>query len=131
MGSQRLRRLAILTAVAFAISTAFPVVAGFTYHPESFPKWWGIVDVALAFCLGVLAMWILGATQGAIDKQAEEASYRAYRFLAHGILAVLVIFFLAGDRIVWSQCLSGLAWRLWLLLYTLPAWLRAVRPGAI
>jgi hypothetical protein len=38
-------------------------------------------------------------------------------------LVLLVIFFLAGDRIVWINCLTGFGWRASLLLYTLPAWL--------
>ena len=39
---------------------------------------------------------------------------------------MLVVFFLAGDRIIWSNCLTGFAWRAWLLMYTLPAWMTAV-----
>jgi hypothetical protein len=58
-----------------------------------------------------------------VNKPAEDASYRAYRVLIHGILAMLVVFFLFGDRIVWSNCLTGFAWRAWLLFYGLPAWL--------
>jgi hypothetical protein len=42
--------------------------------------------------------------------------------LIHGIFAMLVVFFLFGDRIVWTNCLTGFAWRAWLLLYGLPAW---------
>jgi hypothetical protein len=38
------------------------------------------------------------------------------------IFALLVGFFFFGDRIVWSNCLTGFAWRFWLLLYGLPAW---------
>jgi hypothetical protein len=40
---------------------------------------------------------------------------------------LLVLFFLAGDRIAWNIGLVGLAWRAWLLLYTLPAWYTALR----
>lgn len=57
------RRLAILAAVVFLVSTGFPVVAGLSHNPASFPKWWGILDVGLVFLLGVLAMLILGAAQ--------------------------------------------------------------------
>jgi len=32
-----------------------------------------------------------------------------------------------GDRRVWINCLSGFAWRAWLLLYCLPAWFTALR----
>jgi hypothetical protein len=62
-----------------------------------------------------------------VNKQADEATYRAYRFLTHGILLMLVVFFLAGERITWINCLTGLGWRTWLLLYALPSWFTAMR----
>ena len=45
----------------------------------------------------------------------------------HATLGLLVVFFLFGDRILWTVGLVGLAWRVWLLLYTLPAWYTALR----
>jgi hypothetical protein len=81
----------------------------------------GALDVSLAFVLAALALVILGLTQGKVSKQAEDMTYRAYRILIHGVFAMLVAFFLLGSRIVWSHCLTGLAWRAWLLLYALPA----------
>ena len=99
------RRLAIVAAVAFFVSSVFPVVAGVSHNTASFPKWWGVVDVSLAFVLALLALAILGVTQHRVNKQAEDVSYRAYRILTHGIFLMLVVFFLAGDRIVWSNCI--------------------------
>jgi VIT1/CCC1 family predicted Fe2+/Mn2+ transporter len=119
------RRLAAVTAVVFFVSSLFPVVAGLSHNTASWPRWWGILDVTVAFVLALLALTILGITQGKVNKQAEDATYRAYRILIHGIFLMLVIFFLAGDRIIWINCLTGFAWRAWLLLYTLPAWITA------
>jgi hypothetical protein len=125
------RTLALATAVVFFISSVFPVVAGLSKNTESFPKWWGPLDVGIAFVLALLAMAVLALTEGNVSKQAESASYRAYRILTHGILAMGVIFMLFGDRIVLINCFTGLAWRTWLLLYSLPAWFTALRaaPG--
>jgi VIT1/CCC1 family predicted Fe2+/Mn2+ transporter len=117
------RPLAITTAIVFCISSAFPVVAGFVTNKEAWPSWWGVLDIAIAFVLVMLAWAVIGFAQGKVNKPAEDASYRAYRVLIHGILALLVVFFLFGDRIVWSNCLTGFAWRTWLLCYGLPAWL--------
>src|SRR5262249_2518516 len=39
------RPLAITTAAGFIASSAFPVVAGLSKNTESFPKWWGPLDV--------------------------------------------------------------------------------------
>lgn len=125
------RRLAVASAIVFFISSGFPVVAGLAKDTASFPKWWGVLDVAIAFVLAILAI-VMGAFVGRdIPKQIEDASYRAYRVLTHGILAMLVLFFLLGDRITWINCLTGFAWRAWLLLYSLPAWLTAMKATAV
>jgi hypothetical protein len=71
----------------------------------------------------MLALVVIGCAPGKVNKRAEDASYRAYRVLIHGILAMGMVFILFGDRIVWSNCITGFAWRAWLLFYGLPAWL--------
>jgi hypothetical protein len=121
------RLIAIAAAVVFVISSAFPLAAGLSHDTESFPKWWGALDVGIAFFLALLVFVIFGLAQGKANKQADDITYRAYRILIHGIFVLLVLFFLLGDRIVWPNCLTGFAWRYWLLLYGLPAWLTVVR----
>jgi hypothetical protein len=98
------------------------VIAGLSKNTASFPKWWGTLDVGLAFLLAILAFVIFALAQGKMNKQAEDASYRAYRILIHGIFVMMVVFFLFGDRIIWINGLPGIAWRTWLLLYCLPTW---------
>jgi hypothetical protein len=61
-------------------------------------------------------------------RSTANARYRAYRILNHGILLMIVVFFLFGDRITWANCLTGIAGRTWLLVCGLPAWLTALRP---
>ena len=121
------RLVAIGAAVLFFLSWIFPVTAGVSKNTDSFSIWWGRLDVGLAFVLVILTFVIMGIAQGKVDKQAEEASYRGYRILLHGILVMCVVFFVLGDRITWTNCLSGFAWRTWLLLYALPAWLTTSR----
>src|SRR5215831_1291860 len=121
------RPIAVAAAVVFFISSAFPVVAGLSKNTESFPKWWGPLDVGLAFVLAILVFVIIGLTQGHVDRQAEAASYRTYRVLNHGLLALGVVVMLSGDRIIWLNCVTGFLWRTWLLVYCLPWWLTAFR----
>ena len=123
------RALAIVTAIVFCISSVFPVVAGFVTNRETWPRWWGVLDVAIAFVLAMLALAVLAAAQGKVTEPAREATYRAYRVLIHGIFAAMVAFILAGDWIVWGNCLTGFAWRAWLLMYCLPAWFMLSRIG--
>jgi hypothetical protein len=111
--SSRRRALALATAFVFCVSSAFPAVAGFVKDTEAWPKWWGALDVGIAFLLAMLAFAVIGLAQGKVNQQAEGASYRAYRVLIHGIFVILVAFFLFGDRIVWNNCLTGFAWRSW------------------
>ena len=118
------------TAVVFCISLIFPVAAALSQDTSSFPAWWGAADVALAFVLAAMVIVLMSAAQGKITRQTEETTYRAYRTLTHVILALLVIFFVAGDRIEWANGLTGLAWRAWLLLYALPSWFAAMASPA-
>jgi hypothetical protein len=124
------RPLAITAAVVFVISSVFPAVAGFVKDTEGWPKWWGVLDVSIAFVLAILAFAVLALGQNNVTKQAEDASYRAYRVLIHAIIAMLAGFALFGDQIVWSNCVTGFAWRFWLLLYGLPAWFSAFEATA-
>jgi hypothetical protein len=121
------RRLAVVTAIVFCISSVFPAVAAFVTDREAWPRWWGMLDVSIAFLLAILTLAVMALGQGKVSGRDQEASYRAYRILIHGIIVLLVVFFLAGDRIVWSNCLTGFAWRAWLFLYSLPAWFALLR----
>jgi len=112
--------------VVFVISAVFPIAAGLAKNKESFPKWWSPTDVTLAAVLGLLAIAVQALGRGHIDSHVRELTYRAYRVLIHSVFALGVVFILAGDRIVWANCLTGFAWRAWLLLYILPEWLALV-----
>jgi hypothetical protein len=94
------RPLAIVSALLFLISSAFPVTAGLSRNTGSFPQGWGVLDVGVAFALAFLVIVLIAIAQGNVTKQAEDASYRAYRFLIHGLLVMLMVFFLFGERIV-------------------------------
>lgn len=120
-------RLAVATGIVFFISLAFPVVAGLSGKPDSFPRLWGILDVVIALVLVMLAIVIAARFDGAVTEEIKQAAYRTYRVLINTILVVLVVFFLAGDRILWNVFLIGVAWRAWLLFYAFPAWLAALR----
>jgi hypothetical protein len=118
--ARRGRFLVVLGAVLFSISTAFPVVASLV-EQERFPVWIGLLDVTLAFSL--VLMTVVSATigRGRVDDHARHASYRVYRLLANLPLVLLVVFFVFGEWIKWDVLLIGLAWRMWALLYILPA----------
>jgi hypothetical protein len=121
------RPIAVASAVVFVVSSAFPVTAGLSKHTETFPWWWGGLDVLIAFILALLAILVHALAHGKVTKRDQDSSYHAYRLLTHAIFAMMVVFILFGDRIVWANCLAGVAWRYWLLLYSLPAWFSVMR----
>lgn len=125
--SRRGRPLAIATGIVFVISSIFPVVAGLSKNTQAFPRLWGILDVVIAFLLATLAMVTLALFDRAVNEEIKQVAYRMYRVLGHAILALCAVFLLAGDRITWTSCLPGFAWRAWLLFYVLPAWLAPIR----
>ena len=124
------RAIALIAAILFILSWIFPVAAGLVRNPTSLPKWWGTVDLAVAFVVAVGACIIPGLGHGNTDKRAEQTTYRIYRRSMHAILVVVVVVILAGDRITWANCATAFLWRTWLFLYILPWWLAAAgRPG--
>jgi len=125
------RPTAFAALILFLLSWVFPVGAGLAKDTSVFPRWWGALDVALAFVLAIAALGIPALVRGRTDKGAEEASYRVYRIVTHGLMAVGVVVVLAGDRITWANCATGFLWRTWLGLYILPWWVTAVRAHSV
>ena len=120
------RRLSIVVAIMFFASLIFAVVAGLSHNTTSFPSWWGPLDVGLSFVLATLVISLMAATKGKVGRRVEEMTYRSYRILIHVTFAMLLLFFLAGNRIIWINCLTGFSWRFWLLMYSLPNWIAAL-----
>ena len=96
--ARRVRRSASLAGAVFGVSTAFPIVASI-WPSEAPPTWVGILDVALAFAAVGLALRVVTLAEKQVGDRAIRVSYRIYRGLASVPLALLVLFFVAGDRI--------------------------------
>jgi hypothetical protein len=126
-----LRRFALSAGVLFLLSWVFPIGAGLAKDTSAFPKWWGPVDVTVAFVLAIVAFGIQALVYRSVDARADHATYRIYRCLTHGLMAVGVLVMVAGDRISWVNCATGFLWRSWLALYILPWWLVALRSDGV
>jgi hypothetical protein len=120
-----IRPIAFVAAILFLVYWVFPVGAGLAKDTSVFPKWWGPLDVGLAFVLAVVAFGIQIVVRGNVDQRAEYTTYRIYRTFTHGITLVGVLVMLAGGRITWQNCATGFLWHTWLGLYILPWWLAA------
>ena len=122
------RTLVRLGAGLFTLSTAFPVLASLV-PAGRLPGWVGYLDVVLAGLLVLIMILILAAAGNNIPSRVKQFCYEVYRGAASLPLLLLVVFFVLGDRIQWTVLLPGLAWRAWLVLYSLPAALTVWEAG--
>jgi ABC-type microcin C transport system permease subunit YejB len=107
-------------ALLFLLSTAFPVVASLL-RVEVLPRWVGIADVVVAFAAVLVGIAIASRKPAGFEEHAVQSAFVVYRATAHLFLALLLVFFAAGDRVDWSVLLPGLAWRGWLFVWVLPS----------
>lgn len=114
------RRLVLVTALLFAVSTMFPIVAA-VVQPDPSPFLAGVVDVALAFLTGACGLTIATRAGERFDDRVVRSAFRMYRTGATALLVLICVYFVVGDRIGWHILLPGLAWRAWLLAWVLPA----------
>lgn len=123
------RRALGCTCVAlFVVSTAFPLIAGILNQSRP-PLWLGVADVVVAAILFCAVAVLVGRGRGAITDRHRLAALRATQGVIGVIPALLVAYFVAGDRVNWTVLVIGLAWRGWLLLYSLPSLAEALLPG--
>jgi hypothetical protein len=123
------RRALARTCVAlFALSTAFPVSAAILdrAHP---PRWLGVADVAVAAILFGAVAILEARGRGEVTDRHRLAALRATQAVIGVIPVLLVAYFVAGARLNWTVLVIGLAWRGWLLLYSLPVIAEAVMAG--
>jgi hypothetical protein len=123
-----MRVATLVLAVLFGVSVALLVWASTLAAaiPPGTITWQGVVDVATAFTLV-----ILGAL---LTMRANELVGRTALRTAHGVATVLVplvlvAMWLYAAKLQWNVLLVGLAWRMWLLLYALPAVIAVWRPS--
>lgn len=117
--TSRARIIVWLFCALYILSLLFVVVASLIDLSQH-PAWMGIADVIAAFLLVSVMIAIAVTAQGKVSPKAEHSSYRVYRWLGVLPLVLLVLFFLMGEAISWTTLLPGLAWRAFVLIYSLP-----------
>ena len=132
-GSDGRGRSIVLTgACLFVVSTVFPIAASLLAE-EQVGRLMGGADVAIAAALLGCAASITRRASG-VDSSGLVRTIAGFQQHLWSVpLALLVLFFLEGDRVRWKILLPGLAWRLWLLAYVFPSALgvwKSGRPGA-
>lgn len=103
----------------FAISTVFPVIAGGIPSAQT-NRWLGVADGVIALALVVTAMVVASRTRFIVSDRNRLTALKHTLAVVNVIPVLLLVFFLAGTRVDWTVLVVGLAWRGWLLIYTLP-----------
>lgn len=67
-----------------------------------------------------MAIAVASRTRARVADPDRIAAFRATQAVLGVVPALLVLFFVAGERVDWEILVVGLAWRGWLLIYTLP-----------
>ena len=118
--------LARVAVALFAVSFIFPIVGGL-FVATSPPRWLGMTDVVIAVAvLGSTAVVVARARRSVADHD-RLAALRISGTVLGVVPVLLATFFVVGSHVNWTVLVIGLAWRTWLLLYSLPYLIAALR----
>lgn len=113
------RSLGRACVALFIVSALFPIAASLRVGRPPL-RWLGIADVAVAALLVVVAMVVYARARAAVHDRHRIAAHRIGQMVLGVVPLLLALFLVAGQRVDWTVLVIGLAWRGWLLLYSLP-----------
>jgi hypothetical protein len=129
MSETATRSMLARTCVAlFALSSAFPIASALLGGSRR-PVWLGTADVAIATCLFVSAVMVAARARTHVTDQHRIAAFNTSQIVFAAVPLLLAVFFVVGGRVDWTVLVIGLAWRGWLLLYTLPYLIELLEEG--
>jgi hypothetical protein len=124
---RRWRMVVLLEASLLVISVTLLLIA--STAPVAFEPgqltWQGVVDVVTAFAVVLAGIGVTIKAAVLVDDQARRLSYGIATVLP---ALLLVSMWLFQDRLRWNVLLPGLAWRTYVLLFSLPPALALWRP---
>ena len=112
----------------FALSSAFPIAAALLGESRR-PVWLGMADVAIAATLFVSAVMVAVRSRTHVTDRHRIAAFQTSQVVFATVPLLLAVFFIVGGRVDWTVLVIGLAWRGWLLLYTLPFLIALLEEG--
>lgn len=112
-------RLARACVALFVVSSAFPITAALL-DDERRPPWLESSDVAVAAILFASAIMVAARARTLVADRHRIAAFHTSQLVFAAVPLLLAVFFIVGERVDWAVLVIGLAWRGWLLLYTLP-----------
>jgi len=117
------------TCVAlFALSSAFPIAAALLGDSRR-PPLLGTADFCVAMILLVSAVAVAARARTLVTDKHRIAAFHTSQVVFAAVPLLLAVFFVVGGRVDWTVLVIGLAWRGWLLLYTLPFLIALLEAG--
>ena len=113
------RALGQASVALFALSAIFPIVGGL-FIAKSPPRWIGIADVVLAAALFGLTAVVVARGRRSVADHHRLAALRVSQAVLGAAPVLIAVYFIVGSRFNWTVLVIGLAWRIWLLIYSLP-----------
>jgi hypothetical protein len=109
-----------------AVSLVFPIAGGlFVASPP--PRWLGLLDVVIAGAYFASAALVVARAQRRVADPDRITSLRVSQVIVGIIPVFLVGYFVVGGRVNWTVLVIGVAWRAWLLHYSMPSLIPALR----
>ena len=124
-----LHTLSRASLALFALSSLFPIV-GALFVDSSPPRWLGILDVALAVMLFAITAVVVSRMRRGVGDRQRLVALQITQIALGAVPVLIAAYFVVGDRINWAVLVIGLAWRLWLFLYSLPCLVAALQTDA-
>jgi hypothetical protein len=121
--------LARLSLALCAVSLVFPIAGGL-FVASAPPRWLGVLDVVIAASYFASAALIVARAQRRVADPDRIISLRMSQVIVSVIPVLLVAYFVVGERVSWTVLIIGLAWRAWLLHYSMPSLVAALRQRA-
>jgi len=122
-----LHTLGRASVALFAVSTIFPIV-GALFVASLPPRWIGIADVTVAAALFGLTAVVVARERRSVADHHRLAALRITQAVVGAAPVLIAVYFIAGSHLNWTVLIIGLAWRIWLLIYSLPFLLAALEP---
>ncbi len=122
------RGLLALFAIQFVVSVAIVLLASLGLMGDPPPVWTGLIDVALVFTLLTTIRVLDRVTPGESKVAALRYGYPAAMVLTSGLIAAC---WFGLTMIDMNVLLPGLAWRVGVLLWALPALIATVIRSAV
>jgi hypothetical protein len=94
------------------------------------PRWLGLADVVIAAALCGSTAGVVARARSRVADHDRVAALRINQIVVSVIPLLIAAYLVVGSGVNWTVLIIGLGWRAWLLLYSAPYLMAALRVPA-